>query len=248
MNMNRLTELTNEDFERTFTLNRLYNDLYQERFPYRFEDLSEQQIRDFVPVTKGELSNFLIIAKEAIDGETMFEVLVTRYGLRGGGFKTYEQIGEIFGFHRTRAGQVLHHALMRLRRAAITMKLPPIIDSDDKNTERRDELINKITELRRLTQEAESELQSIAKTPFRVAAAARKCLNGEDNQVYLSDYIHDSRLVTALRIRGIDTLQDVIDLPKEKWKKKYLGIDSRRIHKLEEAIHSMGFEDFRIIS
>lgn len=180
--------------------------------------------------------------------EREYKVIAYRLGFEDGISHSLEQTGIHFCVTRERVRQIEAKALRKLKHSNT---LPKIIPSSDEQRAEIATIINEIEELRKdpiFKKEAElrQRLRTISKMPFKCAEEAAKYLDG--------GYLDSSdierlglsvRTYSCLRRAGINTVADIIALPKEDWS-KVRNLSRLGVEEIEEKIRAAGLADFSI--
>lgn len=180
--------------------------------------------------------------------EREYKILTYWLGFEDGELHTLEQAGERFCITRERVHQIEVKALRKLRCGNV---LPAIISSD----KQRAEMAALIEELKELMEdpafkkeaEIKQRLSNISKMPFTHAAEAAKYVGG--GVLNFSSGIEELELSVrayhCLKRSGINTIKDVIELPKEDWS-RIRSLGSRAMKEVEDRVRAAGYEDFSI--
>ncbi len=182
--------------------------------------------------------------------EREYMVVACRFGFEGNKTYTLEQTSQQLNITREHVLQIEAKALRKLRHSNT---LPAFIQSSDEQRAEIPEIIHELEKLRKnpiFRQEAYlmHRLREIAKEPFSRA---------EEAKAYLSSGVLDFsdigqldlsvRTYNCLRRADINTIADIIRLPKGKWL-EIRNIASHGLEEIENKIHEIGYTDFSILS
>ena len=180
--------------------------------------------------------------------EKEYKVLAYRLGFEDGNSHSLEQTGQRFQITRERARSLEAKALRKLKDGDT---VPKIVSSSDEMRAEIVTIVNEIEKLRKdpiFKKEAElkKRLRKISEMPFECAEEAAKYLDGG-----ILDFSDIERLGLSVRAynclkrAGINTVADIIKLPKEDWPKvKNLG--SRAMKEVEEIVRAAGYANFSV--
>ena len=179
--------------------------------------------------------------------EREYLVLTYRFGFVDG-THTLEETGKHFCVARERVRQIEARALRKLRRRNT---MPMFILSLDEQRTEVTTVIKEIEELRKdpiFKKEAElmQRLREISKMPFECAKEATRYLDKGVADFCDIDRLELSvRAYNCLRRAGINTVADVLNLPKEDWP-KVRNLGYRAMKEVEEKMREVGYADFSV--
>ena len=177
-----------------------------------------------------------------------YEVLAYRIGFEDGNFHDLGQTSKHFLVTCERIRQVETKAIRKLR---ARKALPSIIPTLE---EQREEVVNIIKEIEELRKnpvhrrEAEliQRLRIISKMPFEHAKEAAKYLDGGILDFSEIEKLNLSiRTYNCLKRAGINTIADIVKLPKEDWP-KVRNLGYRAMVEIEIRMREAGYSDFNI--
>lgn len=221
------------------------DDTTMHHFDYRTRN---EMYENFKNPTEEQLSLFKQFLQSYLS-ETEYAVLAYREGLEDGSYHSLAQASDHFCVSFERIRQVVAKAIRKLRARHVAFpKSIQFSDSDELRAEidsivktieeiRKDPIFKKETELR-------SRLYQISKMPFEGAERATYYLGALDfsdiEQLRLS-----IRAYNCLKRANINTVADIIKLPKEDWP-KVRNIRTCDLREIEEKIRAAGYADFSI--
>ena len=180
--------------------------------------------------------------------EREYNVLAYRLGFEDGNSHDLEQTGKRFCVTRERVRQIEAKALRKLKNRNT---LPTIIPSSNEQRAEIVTIIKEIEELRKdpiFKKEAEliQRLRKISKMPFECAEEAAKYLDGGVLDFSDIDRLGLSvRAYNCLKRAGINTVADIIKLPKEDWP-KVRNLGRHAMEEVEEKVRAAGYADFSV--
>lgn len=180
--------------------------------------------------------------------EREYEVLSYKLGFEDGNSHGLEQTSRRFCITRERVRQIEAKALRKLK---YRNTFPRIVSSSDEQKAEIVTIINDIEELRKdpvFKKEAElrQRLRKISKMPFECAEEAAKYLDGGILDFSDIDRLGLSvRAYNCLKRAGINTVADIIKLPKEDWP-KVRNLGRHAMEEVEEKVRAVGYTDFSV--
>lgn len=224
------------------TIEKMSNGKIVFHISYRMGNKKYESFENF-----GELDT-VVLSLRAILPEKEYEIFAYRLGFEDGNPHDILQTSRRFCISRERVRQLESKGLRRLRKSHA---LPPILQSSD---EQKAEVAGIVREYEELIKdpihkrEAEllDRLSEISKMPFDCAKEAAKYLDGN-----ISGYSDIGRLGLSVRAHNclkradINTVADIIKLPKEDWP-KVRNLGSRAMQEIEEKVRAAGYANFSV--
>ena len=182
--------------------------------------------------------------------EQEYAVIAYRFGLEDRNAHNMEQTGEYLKTTRDSVRQIETKALKKLQHRNT---LPALIPSSDKQRAEVTALMSELEEIRenpifKRTADLMYKLRKISKAPFDCAEEAGAYLS--NGMLDFSDIDRlglSVRAYNCLRRAGVNTVADIVCLPKEDWPKvRNLALSTKK--EIEEKVHAIGYTDFNILS
>ena len=175
-----------------------------------------------------------------------YEVMASRYGFEDGKMQSLALVARKQHVTSERIHQIESRALRKLK---LENRLPSILKPSD---EQDAEVNGIIAEIELIHQDPlfqresmlMNRLQEIAKSPYSCAEKAKKYLNISDHNGIESLGL-SPRTYNCLKRAGINTVNDVVNLPPKDWRKvRYLGRKS--LEEIVEKTRLAGFVHFEV--
>ena len=245
-----------EDFILSFNVATLYakvseptygKDLpdYHEEFTTKIEQLSNTQYEAFCGLAKKDIERVMSYLDAKLPEKEII-ILCQRYGLHGENAKDLEEVGCYMNTTREHIRQIEAKALRRLKFSK--ERLPKVFDAPIEMNEIAETLNAELEELYKSpafmrANEIVKELKYMKELPFRYTC---QCLRDDtSDQTHIGELGLGPRAYTCLIRAGINTISDIINLPKEDWHKiRNLGVKS--LQEVVEKMHLFGYEDFDV--
>ncbi len=236
-------------FRMTFLVNLLYSIVYLEWkdcFNTSIEQLSNEQYEEFESLSSEAIEEVKDSLRNRLT-EREYEILCLRFGLDyTGTLKDFEAVGKHFGITRERVRQ---HEVKALRKLKYPMTTLPAIFDAPSNLEETAETLH--AELEKLYEspafkranEITRELEHMKKSPFKYACECLKTRASDDT--FIDDLNLSVRAFCCLKRAGINTVSDIIELPKDDWF-KIRNLGRKTLKEVVEKMHSAGYNEFYI--
>ncbi len=236
-------------FRMTFSVNALYSIVYLEWkdcFYTSIGQLSNEQYEEFESLSSEVIEEVKDSLRNRLT-EREYEIFCLRFGLdRTGTLKDLETVGKYFGITRERVRQHEAKALKKLRHHITT--LPAIFDAPSNLEETAETLHAELEELYenpafKRANEITRELEHMKKSPFKYDC---KCLKTEAlDDPFIDDLNLSVRAFCCLKRAGINTVSDIIELPKDDWF-KIRNLGRKTLKEVVEKMHAAGYNEFYV--
>ena len=236
------------DFVTTFRVGKLYSIIfhdYCENFVTSIGQLSNVQYENFHSLSNDGIEAVKLSLQERLT-ERESAVICYRFGLEGENATDLESVGRHFNVTRERIRQIEAKALRKLKKTRNTF--PAIFSAPNEVNETIATLKEELRELCatpafKRVEEIICKLNRMEKMPFKYTD--RSFSKGTTDLTTIDELDLSVRAYNCLKRAGINTVADIINLPKEDWF-KVRNLGKKALLEIVEKMHEAGHEDFNV--